>query len=397
MPKITALPAAASVTPDDLVAIVNDPGGTPETQKATVTQVRAAIVPVAIASEVSGLGANVAALLATFSSANLAAALTDETGSGAAVFANTPTLVTPNIGAATGTSLALSSFMSAGGGVPNSATTIRLPSAATIGWRTSGGGDRTLVSFNASDQFILGTTNEQTTVNGFFVTLASGGSDVLITCGGVERVRFLNTAPGFWIWDSDNSHTYTITPSNLAGNRSITLPLLTGNDTMVCEAHTQTLANKTLTSPILNTPTLNTATIQGSPTTIGSTSVQATGNARCKTYTDVANVQTTDATVTTVFSYTATDECTTLNTAEILACRSTGAETAAYVRRCRIKRDGGTVTVGTVEDSYTSEETAAWDATTDSSGSTIRDRVTGEAGKTIDWGAVNTRIEVTHA
>lgn len=39
MPKITALPAAGSVTGDDLVAIVNDPGGTPVTQKATVSAV----------------------------------------------------------------------------------------------------------------------------------------------------------------------------------------------------------------------------------------------------------------------------------------------------------------------------------------------------------------------
>lgn len=58
-----------------------------------------------IATGVSGLAANIATFLATPSSANLAAALTDETGTGAAVFANTPTLVTPVIGAATGTSL----------------------------------------------------------------------------------------------------------------------------------------------------------------------------------------------------------------------------------------------------------------------------------------------------
>jgi len=58
-----------------------------------------------IATGVSGLGASVATFLATPSSANLAAALTDETGTGANVFANTPTLVTPVIGAATGTSL----------------------------------------------------------------------------------------------------------------------------------------------------------------------------------------------------------------------------------------------------------------------------------------------------
>jgi hypothetical protein len=54
-----------------------------------------------IATGVSGLAANVATFLATPSSANLAAALTDETGTGAAVFANTPTLVTPILGTPT--------------------------------------------------------------------------------------------------------------------------------------------------------------------------------------------------------------------------------------------------------------------------------------------------------
>lgn len=47
--------------------------------------------------------------LGSFTSANLATALTDETGSGANVFATSPTLVTPNIGAATGTSLVATS------------------------------------------------------------------------------------------------------------------------------------------------------------------------------------------------------------------------------------------------------------------------------------------------
>jgi len=51
-----------------------------------------------IATGVSGLGSNVATFLATPSSANLAAALTDETGSGANVFATSPTLVTPALG-----------------------------------------------------------------------------------------------------------------------------------------------------------------------------------------------------------------------------------------------------------------------------------------------------------
>lgn len=51
-----------------------------------------------IASGVSGLGTGVATFLATPSSANLASAVTDETGSGALVFATSPTLVTPVLG-----------------------------------------------------------------------------------------------------------------------------------------------------------------------------------------------------------------------------------------------------------------------------------------------------------
>ena len=50
-----------------------------------------------VSTGVSGLGTNVATFLATPSSANLAAALTDETGSGLAVFATSPTLTTATI------------------------------------------------------------------------------------------------------------------------------------------------------------------------------------------------------------------------------------------------------------------------------------------------------------
>jgi hypothetical protein len=50
-----------------------------------------------ISTGVSGLGANVATFLATPSSANLAAAVTGETGSGALVFGTSPTLTTPVI------------------------------------------------------------------------------------------------------------------------------------------------------------------------------------------------------------------------------------------------------------------------------------------------------------
>lgn len=54
-----------------------------------------------ISTGVSGLGSNVATFLGTPSSANLASAVTDETGSGALVFATSPTLVTPALGTPT--------------------------------------------------------------------------------------------------------------------------------------------------------------------------------------------------------------------------------------------------------------------------------------------------------
>lgn len=51
-----------------------------------------------ISTGVAGLGTGIATFLATPSSANLAAAVTNETGSGALVFATSPTLVTPALG-----------------------------------------------------------------------------------------------------------------------------------------------------------------------------------------------------------------------------------------------------------------------------------------------------------
>ena len=51
-----------------------------------------------VTSGVSGLGAGVATFLATPSSANLATAVTGETGSGALVFGTSPILVTPALG-----------------------------------------------------------------------------------------------------------------------------------------------------------------------------------------------------------------------------------------------------------------------------------------------------------
>lgn len=58
-----------------------------------------------ISTGVTGLGTGIATFLGTPSSANLASAVTNETGSGALVFATSPTLVAPALGAATATSI----------------------------------------------------------------------------------------------------------------------------------------------------------------------------------------------------------------------------------------------------------------------------------------------------
>jgi len=77
-----------------------------------------------ISTGVSGLGSNVATFLATPSSANLASAVTDETGSGSLVFATSPTLATPRVA---GSSTGYTTLASANAGATN--YTLTLPAA----------------------------------------------------------------------------------------------------------------------------------------------------------------------------------------------------------------------------------------------------------------------------
>jgi hypothetical protein len=86
-----------------------------------------------VATGISGLGTGVATFLATPSSSNLAAALTDEAGSGTVAFTTSPTFVTPTLGAAAATSIAFADALvgSALATAGTSATTIDTFSATT--------------------------------------------------------------------------------------------------------------------------------------------------------------------------------------------------------------------------------------------------------------------------
>jgi hypothetical protein len=111
---ISALPVAVSQAGADVLPIVQ--ASTATTKQLSVTNLftnSTLVTPILgipqsgtltnctglpVSTGISGLGNNVATFLGTPSSANLVAAVTDETGTGALVFATSPTLVTPILG-----------------------------------------------------------------------------------------------------------------------------------------------------------------------------------------------------------------------------------------------------------------------------------------------------------
>lgn len=154
--------------------------------------------PLAAASGGTGLtalGAGVATFLGTPSSANLAAAVTGETGSGALVFATSPTLVTPALG--TPSSVTLTNAT----GLPNS-----------------------------------GLVNSAVTINGTSVSL--GGSATITA-----------VAPNALTIGTGLSGT------SYNGSTAVTVAI---DSTVATLSGTQTLTNKTLTSPTLTGPALGT-------------------------------------------------------------------------------------------------------------------------------------------
>jgi hypothetical protein len=185
-----------------------------------------------IATGVDGLGTGVATFLATPSSSNLAAAVTGETGSGALVFATSPTLVTPNIGAATGTSLTLTGDLTVQGTTTTiDSTTIAIQNAfvfegtandfETTLQVTDPTADRTLTLPDATDTLVGRATTDTLTNK----TLGSAVATTALTLNATAELRLA---------DTDSTHYVGFkSPGTVTTNKIWTLPSADGTANQV--------------------------------------------------------------------------------------------------------------------------------------------------------------------
>ena len=224
-----------------------------------------------ISTGVSGLAANVATFLGTPSSANLAAALTDKTGTGVNVFATSPTLVTPVLGVATATSINKVTFTG-----PATGSTLTLVEGSTLA--TSGAFSLTLTTTAASNVTLptAGTLTTQGNNLGVFASTTSAQlAGVISDESGTGLLVFNNTptfitpvlgTPGSGTLTNCTGLPISTGVSGLAAN--VATFLATPSSANLATAVTDETGSgalvfatsPTLTTPLLGTPTSGTLT-----------------------------------------------------------------------------------------------------------------------------------------
>ena len=229
---------------------------------------------------ITTLGTGVSTFLATPSSANLRTALTDETGTGSAVFATSPTLVTPVLGTpssgtltsctglpissgvsglGTGVATALAVNVGSAGAPVVNGGALGTPSSGTLTSATGlpistgvsglGTGVATALAVNVGSAGApvvnggaLGTPSSGTLTSATGLPLTTGVTGILPAANGGTGIA--NNAAMTVTGSGNFAYTRTLT-----GTTNVTFPT-TG--TLATLAGTETLTNKTLTAPTLS-------------------------------------------------------------------------------------------------------------------------------------------------